>query len=135
MLCRSVRCLLGVRLTVAGLLCLALIGTSALPAGLHFGYEEVASISLRSPEAPLAALATTSAVRFEKQANSVRLVLPRPGRGARLSAAQRPSAMLVGPKAHRAVHVLPRRFLQPRQLTPRTPNDSGDPFLVSLLLS
>jgi hypothetical protein len=63
------------------------------------------------------------------------LTLHKPERSAHLSAADRSCGVLFRPKACHTSHLLPRRFLRQRHVTPRGPNDAGDPFLASLPLS
>ena len=135
MLCRSLRSLSAGRLALAGLLCLALVGGVAAPARYSFASDEATSISLRAPEVPLAALETTSAVRFEKQGQAVRLTFHKPERSAHLSPSERPCSLLSRSKALQTSPLLPRRFLRPRHVAPRAPKATGDPFLASLSLS
>jgi hypothetical protein len=135
MLCRRLRCLLVGRWAIAGLVCLALIGSAAAPSRVSLGHSEPATIGLRAPEAPLAALSTTSTVRLEKQAASVRLTLHKPERHARVSWATRTQATLQRSDVSHASPLLARRFLPSRHLIPRAPDESGDPLLPQLSLS
>lgn len=135
MLCRTLRSLFVCRWALAGLLCLALVGGAAAPARLSFENDGATSIGLRAPEVPLAALETTSAVRFEKHGQAVRLTFHKPERSAHLSSAERSRGVLFRPKASHTSPLLPRRFLRQRHVTPRGPNDAGDPFLASSSLS
>ena len=135
MLCRTLRSLSAGRWALAGLLCLALVGGAAAPARVSLGDGEGTSIGLRAPEVPLAALETTSAVRFEKHGQAVRLTFHKPERSAHLSSAERSCGVRFRPKACHTSPLLPRRFLRPRHVTPRGLNDAGDPSLASLSLS
>ncbi len=135
MLCRALRTISAGRWALAGLLCLALILGNAAPTRHSFGDDGAASISLRAPEMPLVALETTSSVRFQKQGETVRLTFHKPERSAHLFSAERSCGALSRPKACHSLPLLARRFLPPRHMTPHTPNDAGDPFLVSLSLS
>ena len=135
MLCRTLRSLSAGRWALAGLLCLALVGGAAAPARVSLGDGEGTSIGLRAPEFPLAALATTSGFRFAKHGLTVRLTFHKPERSAHLSSAERTCGTLSQPIACHAFPLFPRRFLRPRDATPRAPSDAGDPFLASPSLS
>lgn len=135
MLCRALRNVSVGRWALAGLLCLAVAWGTAAPTRHSFDDAGTTSIGLRAPEVPLAALETTSSVRFEKQGQTVRLTYHKPDRSGHLSSADRSGGVLSRPKVCHTFPLLPRRFLQPRRTTPRAPNDAGDPFLASLSLS
>ena len=135
MLCRSLRSLSVGRSALAGLLCLALVGGVAAPARYSLENDEASSIGLRAPEAPLAALETTSAVRFEKQGQAVRLTFHKPERSAHLCSSERPCNVPFRSKAVQTSPLLPRRFLRARHVASRAPKDAGDPFLASPSLS
>jgi hypothetical protein len=113
MLFRTLRDLLVGRWAIAGLVCLALIGGAATPARASLANDEPAAMDLRAPKAPLAALATTSAVRFERQATSVRLTFHKPERNAHLLWAVRAQTIPQQPDVSRAFRVLARRVLPP----------------------
>lgn len=135
MFCRTLRNLSSGRWALAGLLCLAMVGAAAAPTRVFSGNDWADSIGLRAPEVPLAALAATSGVRFEKHGQAVRLTFHKPERSGHLSSTERSCGALSRPKAWHAHPLLPRRFLPPRHVTLRGPNDAGDPFLASLSLS
>jgi hypothetical protein len=136
MFCWTLRTSLVGRWGLAGLVCLALIGGAAIsPAIPLLGESETTSISLRVPELPLAALATTSPVRFEKQAHSIRLGVYKPDRSGRVASAERGRVLLQRPTRRPSYPGLARRVLPTRHLTLRTPNESGEPFLASSSLS
>jgi hypothetical protein len=135
MFCRALRDFSARCWALAGLLCLALALGTAAATRVSFEEHGATSIGLRAPEFPLAALATTSGVRFEKQGQAVRLTLHKPQRSAHLSSIERSCGVLSRPRACHAFTLLPRRFLHPRDVTPRAPSDAGDPFLASLSLS
>jgi hypothetical protein len=135
MLCRTLRCLVVARWALAGLVCLALIGGSAAPPRTSLAEGEPTTIGLRAPEVPLAALATTSAVRFEKNATSIRLTLHKPERNAHVTWVTRTQALTQRPKVCHASPLLARRFLPSRHLIARAPDESGDPFLAPSSLS
>lgn len=135
MLCRTLRRLSVGRWCLAGLLCLALFASAAptTPASSEDG--ETVAISLSAPQFPLAALELTSAVRLEKQAQSVRLGLPKPARGSHLSSAVRAHALLRRPTKIDTALLRPRGFLPPRRIGLRASSDSNDPALASSFLS
>lgn len=135
MLCRTLRNVSAGRWALAGLLCLALAWGTAAPPRLSFQDDWGASIGIRAPEVPLAALETTSNVRLQKQGQAVRLTFTKPERRAHLSSIERPCGALFRLRARSTFPVLPRRCLRPRHAAPRAPNDAGDPFLASLSLS
>jgi hypothetical protein len=133
MVCRVLRSLNYCRWILTGFVCLSLVASASLPVRQSLGDDELVTIGLRAPEAPLAALAANSTVRFEKQAASSRLTFHKPERGAHASRATRvhvlpPRFGVSSPSAR-----LPRRFLLSRHLSPRPPDDSGDPFLAASL--
>ena len=135
MFCRTLRNLGSSRWALVWLLCLALVGAAAASTRVFSGDDWAGSISLRAPEVPLAALATTSSVRFEKNGQAIRLTFHKPERSAQLSSTERSCGALSRLIACHAFPRLPRRFLPPRHVTPRGPNDAGEPFLASLSLS
>ncbi len=135
MLSRNLRGSLAVRWLLGGLLCLALAGGAAASRPASIAHDGATSISFRAPEFPLAALETTSSIRFEKQARSVRLTLQKPTRSACLSWAARTYCVSPRPRLSYTSPALPRRLLLSRQMIPRGPNDAGDPFLASSSLS
>ena len=135
MLCRTLRNVSTGRWALAGLLCLTLAWGTAVPTRLSFQDDGDTSIGIRTPEFPLAALATTSSVRFEKHGQAVRLTFHKPERSSHLSSAERSCGVLFRPRGCSAFSTLPRRFLQPRHLAPRTPNEAADPFLALPSLS
>lgn len=132
MLCRTLRNFSIGCWAVAGILCLAMAWGTAAPIRLSFLDDGDASIGLRARDVPLAALAATSNVRFQKQGQVIRLTFTKLERRAHLSSIERSCGALFRPRVCSTLPVLPRRFLQPRHATPRAPNDAGDPFLVSL---
>ncbi len=132
MLCRTLRNVSSGRLALGGLLCLALALGTAAPTRVSFQDEEPTSISVRAPEVPLAALETTSSVRFEKHGQAVRVTVHKPERSAHLSSVERTCNAVFRPGGRPTSPLLPRRFLPPRHMTPRATNDAGDPFLASL---
>jgi hypothetical protein len=135
MLCRSLRNLLVGRWILVGLLGAALVVGAGVCAPIAPAEDGPASVSLRAPEFPLAALESTSPVRLEKQAQPNRLTFPKPDRTAQPSWVERLRVTQPRRQASRTAHVLPRRVLPSRKLTSRHPSDSGEPFLVSSPLS
>jgi hypothetical protein len=130
MFCWTLRTSLVGRWGLAGLVCLALVGGAAISPSIPLGESETTSISLRAPDLPLAALATTSPVRFEKQAHSIRLGVYKPDRSGRVASAGRGRVILQRPTMRPSYPGLARRFLPPRHFTLRTPNELGEPFLT-----
>jgi len=135
MLCRVLRNFSARCWALVGLLCLALALVTAAPTRVSFEEHGATSIGLRAPEFPLAALETTSSFRFAKHGLTVRLTFHKPERSAHLSSAERTCGTLSQPIACHAFPLFPRRFLRPRDATPRAPSDAGDPFLASPSLS
>ena len=135
MFCRTLQNLSAGRWALAGLLCLALVGGTAAPTRVSSEDDGATSIGLRAHEVPLAALATTSGVRFAKHGLAVRLTFHKPERSAQLSSIERSCGVLSRPIACHAFPPLPRRFLRPRHVTSRALSDATDPFLTSLSLS
>lgn len=135
MFCRMLRNQSADRWALTGLLCLALACGVAAPIQVLLPEDGGISISLRAPQAPIAALETTSSVRLEKHGQAVRLTFHRPERSAHPSSPERPRGVFPRPKTCHAFQLLARRFLRPRQMTSRTPNDADDPFLASPSLS
>ena len=134
MLCRTLRNVSTGRWALAGILSLAMVWGTAAPARIPFQGEDPASIGLRAPEIPLAALETTPNVRFEKLGHAIRVTFHKPERSAHLSSSERVCGVRFRPKGCPTSPLLPRRSVPPRRMTPRAPNDAGDPFPVSLLL-
>lgn len=135
MLCRNLRTSLAVRWLLGGLLCLALLASMAASTPSLCGRGEATSIGLRAPEFPLAALGSAFAFRLQKQAQLARLTLHKPARSGAFLPAERAHAMLPRLKVSQGSALLPRRFLRSRHITPRAPQDSGDPLLSALSLS
>jgi hypothetical protein len=131
MLCRTLRRLSVGRWCLAGLLCLALFGSAVPTTPVSPEDGETVAISLSAPQFPLAALELTSAVRLEKQAQSVRQSLPRPARNGHLLSGVRAHALLCRPKIITTALLRPRRFLPPRRIGLRASSDSNDPVLAS----
>lgn len=135
MLCRTRRSLLVARWASIGLVCLALIGGVAAPSPVSMADGARTTIGFRAPEVPLAALETTSGVRFEKHATSIRLTHYKPERNAHGSRATRPQVLPPRPDLCLTSFLLARRFLPSRHLIPRASDEPGDPFLAQLSLS
>src|SRR5512136_889844 len=114
MLCRTLRTLFVGRWALAGLLCLALVAVAAAPPRFLSWDGEATAIWLRAPDVPLAALETTSTLRFEKHGQALRLTFHKPERSSHLSSAERPCLALFRPKACHTSPLLPRRFLRQR---------------------
>lgn len=135
MLCRTVRTSLARRWILAGFVCVALVGGTAMLPPIPLGESETTAIGIRARELPLAALETTSPVRFEKQAHSIRLGIYKPERSGRVPSAERGHVILQRTSARPAYPLLARHFLPKHHVTPRASNESGDPFLASSSLS
>ena len=135
MFCRKLRSALAVRCLLGGFLCLALLGSVAASTPSLSGGGEVAVLGLRAPEFPLAALGALFAVRFQKQAQPVRLTLQKPERSGQLSSAERAYAISSRPNFSQGFPALPRRFLPSPHGPSRDSKDSGDPLLTALSLS
>jgi len=135
MLCRTLRGLLAGRLALSGLVCLALLGGAAVPAHVGLADGERATIGLRAPEAPLAALSTTSSLRFEKHAASARLSQHKPERSSHAARFMRGQPVPRRSDVSPASPVLARRFLPSRHLVPCASDDGGDPLPTRLSLS
>ncbi len=123
MLCRRLRELPYWRLPLIVFVSLALIvGIGIPPLVLHA--EQTPSLTIRAHELPLIALAETTGIRIEKQAQSQRSSLRKPDRIAHLVM---PVAHDHGPRLSvRIQHVfrnLPRRQLHALRVTPRSPDD------------
>jgi len=131
MVCRDLRKTFVIRWLLGGFLCLALLGSMAISTPSPSWRGDVASIELRAPEFPLAALGTVLAARFQKQAQQMRVTLQKPERSVHLSPAERGPALLPRPSVRQGFALLPRRVLQPRQMLFCAPHDSADPFLAS----
>lgn len=128
MLCRSLRNLRWSRLALSLALCLALIGGIAtLPSA--WPEDETPSLTIRTYNFPLTALAANSGLRIERQAQPHRLSFPKPGHSARLTSIARPAAPNPRTQANRAYRAFPRRLLHPGHLKPRSPDDPGSPLL------
>lgn len=134
MVCWALRTSL-IRLILAGLLCLVMVGGAAMPPAPPTGESDAGSISLRPPELPLAAVAATSGVRLEHQAQSVRLTLHRPDRSGALASIAHTHAIQFSPRVSRMSRILARRLLAPRRSTLCAPRDSSEPFPASSVLS
>jgi hypothetical protein len=124
-----------VRGLLGGLLCLTLLGSAASSAHSLSAHDGGASMELRAPDFPLAAIGTVLSVRFQKTAQQVRVTLQKPERSANFSSAERGHTSLARPSASQRFAVLPRRFLRPRHMVPRASNDSADPLLAPPSLS
>jgi hypothetical protein len=135
MLCRHLRNLLVGHWILAGLVCLTLVGGSAVCFPIAPEQGDAASVTLRAPAIPLAVLEIASLVRLEKQAHSNRVTFPKPERSGQPSWAERHFAIRPTLQPSRTSHTLPRRFLPAHHFTPRDPSDSGEPFLAALSLS
>jgi hypothetical protein len=129
MLCRNLRRLPYRRLPLIVPVCLALLGGIAVPPPA-VGADQVPSLTIRAPEFPLAALAETSGIRIEKQAQSQRPFTRKPDRVSRLII---PLVRHRSPRLNvRIQHVfrnLPRRQLPAMRLTPSSANDPSSPLL------
>ena len=128
MVCRNLRNRSWRGLTLRLAVCLALAWpiTVLPPPWLE---DESASLTSAVPDLPLTALTTNPNVRIEKQAQSHRLSVKKPQRGARLSpipGIPRPSPMMRTPQAFRN-H--PRRPLHTVHSRPSSSDDPSQPFL------
>jgi hypothetical protein len=88
------------------------------------------SFTVPSATSAMLAIAEGSSPRLQKQAQTKRLSLHKPQLGSRISSAE--YARIVQPRPHirhQRSSLLPRRLLSVRQLVPRGPDESGDPFL------
>jgi hypothetical protein len=128
MLCRRLRIRPWRGMTPGLIACLALIGGIAvIPA--TWPEEETPSLTPTNRDLPLTALAESTGVRIEKQAQSHRPVVKRPERSGRLSSAeQAPRPRPFTPTAQ-AFHSLPRRQLYAARSRPISPDDPSDPLL------
>lgn len=134
-MCRDLRTTFVIRRLLGGLLCLALLGSIVLSAPSISGRGDAASMELRAPQFPLAALGSVLAHRSQKQAQQVRVIVLKPERSFPLSSAERDHALHPRPSVRQGFALLPRRVLQPRQMLFCAPHDSADPFLASPSLS
>jgi hypothetical protein len=131
MVCQDLRQTFVIRSLLGGLLCLALLGSIALSAPSLSGRGDVASIELPAPQFPHAALGSVLALRSQKQAQQIRVILQKPERSAHLSSAERRHALLPRPSLSQWFARLPRRSLHSRQIAHRTTHDTADPLLAS----
>ena len=134
MLCRHLRTFLVGRWFLAGLVTLVLVAGSAVCPPIAPA-DGAASVTLRAPEIPLAALGAAALVRLEKQAHSNRVTFPKPDRNGHPSWVERTRAIRPMLQPSLASHTLPRRFLPSHHLAARDPSDSGEPFLAASPLS
>lgn len=123
MRCRRLRIRSWWSITPTLIACLALVGGIAvIPATWPDG--EFPSLTPTTHNLPLSALAEASAVRIEKQAQSHRLSIKKPERGAWTSATERMASSRPIPPTPPAFRSLPRRHLY----APRSrPSSSDDP--------
>jgi hypothetical protein len=84
---------------------------------------ETPSLVLRAPEIPLAAVATGSPVRSEKQFQHKRLTPLKPLRVARSIALAHRATPASRPSTHQPYRDVPRRPLPTRRAAPRAPDD------------
>ncbi len=123
MLCRSLRELPYCRLPLIVLVCLVLVVGIGIPP-LALRAEQVPSLTIRAHELPLIALAETSGVRIEKQAQAPRPFLRKPDRTARLvTPVARDHGARMGVRIQHVFRNLPRRQLHALRITPRSPDD------------
>lgn len=130
MLSRSLRNLPWWRLPPTLLVCVAFLGEIAVP--LHAANADQApSLTIQTPEVPLAALADTSGNRIEKQATSQTFSLRKPDRVAHLVIpGVRDRSPRWGVRTQHVRRTLSRRQLHAVRLAPRAADDPS-----SLLLS
>lgn len=133
--CRHLRTFLVGRWILAGLVSLALVAGSAVCPPIAPAQDGAASVTLRAPEIPLAALEAASLVRLEKQAHSNRVTFPKPDRNGQPSWVERTRAIRPLLRPSHASHTLPRRFLPSHHLAARDPSGAGEPFLAASPLS
>ncbi len=123
MLCRNLRELPYGRLPLVVLVCLALAAGVGIPT-LAISVDQTPSLTIRAPEFPLAALAETSGVRIEKQAQSPRPCIRKPDRMARLVVpVARDHGARIGVRIQHVFRSLPRRQLHAVRITPRSSDD------------
>ncbi len=129
MLCRSLRSLPCWRLPLVVPMCLALVGGFPVPPPAVTA-GQVPSLTIRALDFPLTALAETSGVRIEKQAELQRPSVRKPDRAARLIP---PVVRDRRPRWNvRIQHVfrnLPRRQLHAVRITPGSSDDPSSPLL------
>lgn len=129
MLCRNLRRLPYWRLPLIVPVCLALLGgIVVLPSPV--GADQIPCLTIRAPEFPLAALAETSGIRIEKQAQSQRPFIRKPDRVSRviIPVVRNRSARL-NVRIQHVCRNLPRRQLHAIRLTPRSSDDLSSPLL------
>jgi hypothetical protein len=128
MLCRRLRIRSWWGIVPTLVACLALVGANALTPAT-WPEEEAPSLAPTTHNFPLAALAETSGVRIEKQAQSHRPLIRKPDRTARLSTAERDPGLRHRSPIPQAFRTLPRRSLYAARSRPNSPDDPSDPLL------
>lgn len=125
MLCRRLRVRSWPGAGTTLVLCLALTGGLAVlpPVWLE---DETPALAPAAHDIPLTAVAEGSGVRLEKQAQSPRLVIRRPERGARLSSAGRVPRPRPFTPTTQAFRSLPRRQLYAAGNRGSSPDDPSD---------
>jgi hypothetical protein len=128
MVCRNLRSRPRRGLVLSLAVCLALAGGITIPPPPWLE-DGTASLTSTARDLPLSALATNPNVRIEKQAQSHRLSVKKPERGARLSTAPGNSRARPLARTSQAFRSLPRRPLHTVRLGPNSPDDPSQPLL------
>ena len=128
MLCRRLRAgsWRGVAPTL--LVCFALIGGVA-PMPSTSPEDETPSLAAAAHAVPLAALAESSGIRIEKQAQSHRLFIKKPERSGRVSPAERAPSLRSRTPTTQTPRSLPRCSLYSARSRPGPPDEPSDPLL------
>ncbi|HSB72439.1 MAG TPA: hypothetical protein VLT62_24180 [Candidatus Methylomirabilis sp.] len=128
MICKALRNLVWVRVALILAIGAALAGGLVTPPPA-WSESEAPSLTIRAPELPLTALVGNPAIRLEKQAQSHRLNLHKPGQSARLSVVIRDPSPRLRTQTLRAFRGFPRRLLHPGHVKPRPADDPSNPLL------
>lgn len=128
MICKALRNLVWVQVALILAIGAALVGGLMKPPPA-WPESETHSLTLRAPELPLTALVGNPAVRIEKQAQSLRPTLHKPGQGARLSVVIREHKLRPRSQTARAFRGFPRRQLHPGHAKPHSADDPSTPLL------
>jgi hypothetical protein len=128
MLCRKLRTRPWRGIIPTLVACIALVGGIAV-IPTTWPEEETPSLTPTTRDLPLTALAESSGVRIQKQAQSHRIFIKKPERSTRLSAAERAPSPRSCIQTTQAFRSLPRRHLYAARSRPISPDDPSDPLL------
>lgn len=128
MVCRNLRNRSRCGIILSLIVCVALAWAITILPPLWLE-DETPSLTSSAPGLPLSALTINPNVRIEKEAQSHRLSVKKPERGARLSSAPGISRARPLARTSQAFRSLPRHPLHTVRLGSSSPDDPGQPFL------